>query len=93
MCLPDIVTGYQLYENLGRLLYIDLLIAIGEDGMLMAEAAQTSGLTENQIILVPEIGQVDFSKFLQDNDAVLVKASRSFGLDKVAQLIKQRIGK
>ena len=83
------------HREVGRFLRdkVDLLIAIGGDGMLMAEAAQTSGLTENQIILVPEIGQVDFSKFLQDNDAVLVKASRSFGLDKVAQLIKQRIGK
>jgi len=82
------------HREVGRFLRdkVDLLIAVGKDGALMAESAQTAGFTQAKIILVPDIGQVDFSKFLQDNDAVLVKASRSFGLDRVAQLIKQRIG-
>ncbi|AKM84611.1 MAG: UDP-N-acetylmuramoylalanyl-D-glutamyl-2,6-diaminopimelate--D-alanyl-D-alanyl ligase, UDP-N-acetylmuramoyl-tripeptide--D-alanyl-D-alanine ligase [candidate division Kazan bacterium GW2011_GWA1_50_15] len=77
--------------DVGRFLRdkVDLLVAVGADGGLMADAA---GLSADQVVQVDDPSQVDFSKFLQDNDAVLVKASRSFGLDVVAQAIRQRIG-
>ena len=69
---------------------VDLLVAIGPDGKLMADA---SGLPDAQVVRAEGPEAMDFSTLLRDNDAVLVKASRYFMLDKVAEKIKQRVGR
>lgn len=82
------------HRELGRFVRdkVDLLVVVGADGGLIADAANAAGLSEAQIVRVPSIEQVDFSTFLRDNDAVLVKASRYFELDQVVAQIKRRIG-
>lgn len=71
----------------------DVLIAMGEAGKLIAEGARAAGMaSENIIELVWQPEQSDADQvlnqilpILQDDDTVLVKASRTIYLDKIVK--------
>jgi len=79
---------------------VDLLITLGADGKLIADGARKAGMASDKIIeLVWSDGDTNTRAvvdtilgILQDNDKVLIKASRSVGLAKLAHDLTFAIG-
>lgn len=83
------------HRELGELVAktADVLIAMGEAGKLIAEGARGAGMPNENIIELPWVpANSDADEvlnqilpILQDNDTVLVKASRTIYLDKIVK--------
>jgi UDP-N-acetylmuramoyl-tripeptide--D-alanyl-D-alanine ligase len=78
----------QAHKQFGKLFSsssIDLLITVGSLSQLAAQTARDSGLDENRVVSFEnkeEISQF-LSKTLQANDCMLVKGSRSMGMEQI----------
>lgn len=72
---------------------VDLLVAMGEAGKLIANGARQAGMPNENIVELawdpqhahPDSVMSQLLPILQDNDTVLVKASRTIYLDKVVK--------
>ena len=63
---------------------LDLLVLVGtSDAAQMAEAARTMGFSEDKLEMVEDADRAveTIAPILEEDDLVLVKASRSVGLD------------
>ena len=72
---------------------IDLLVIIGgEDAAHVAEAARTMGFSEDRLELFGSVGEAleTMAPVFEEDDLVLVKASRSAGLDQFAKGVYER---
>src|SRR5690606_27141131 len=78
----------------------DYLFTIGELGRVIAEGAIKAGMKTENVTSLPDLKNMDevnsladaIIKKISNNDVVLVKASRSMALDRVANSIKTKIG-
>ena len=80
----------ELHAEAGTLaadLGIDELLSVGEHAGIVAEAARTRGI-EARVVTREEAAQVE----LAPGDLLLVKGSRSVGLELVADAVAKRIG-
>ncbi len=80
------------HDSLGRLavrLDVSLLLCVGEAMKITHLGASQEGSWGDEVHWVPDIGSaIEFlSAYLQADDVVLVKASRSVGLDRVADAL------
>ncbi len=66
----------------------DILIFIGGDGKIMADAAKDGAA---QVLHFDEPNEGEIFHLLQDNDTVLVKASRVIGLDGLVSALKSKL--
>lgn len=79
--------GAQEHERVGRLaaeLGVDALIVVGEEARPIAEAARGAGLADATVVAGPAEALGVLGERLAAGDAVLVKASRAAGLERVA---------
>lgn len=80
-------TGVQEHERIGELaaeLGVDALIVVGEQARPIAEAAAAAGLADLVVVEGPAEALSALGERLLRGDAVLVKASRAAGLERVA---------
>lgn len=70
---------------------VDLLVAIGEGGKIIADSAKANGLAEDKIIIFEnvDIAVNKISDIIKEDDIVLVKASRGIKLDKIVEKLKK----
>ena len=71
---------------------VDYLVAVGKSSRIMASAARTAGLRD--VLDLPEVEKVGpaMTKIVRPGDVVLVKASRSTGLERVIDYLSERYG-
>ncbi len=71
---------------------IDWLVAVGDGGRLIAEAAEAAGLPRERCWWVNDAAQaaVVVPPHLQPGDVILVKASRGIRLEQVVEAVRQR---
>lgn len=71
--------------SLAATLPLDRLLCIGELSVHIAEAAQEAGMDSDKIVTLHTISEVlvDLEDYMLPDDAVLVKASRFMGLERV----------
>jgi UDP-N-acetylmuramoyl-tripeptide--D-alanyl-D-alanine ligase len=71
---------------------LELLVAVGAAGRTLADAALGAGLDSNALVRVPdaEAAAAALEPRLRPGDVVLVKASRSVGLERVAEALVER---
>lgn len=88
------------HEELGVLLAskVDLLFTVGQLGEVVAESARKAGMSGSVIVSTPDLSDADVPAFgdvilerIKDNDAILVKGSRSMGLSRVAKYITNKL--
>lgn len=88
------------HEELGVLLAskVDLLFTVGKLGEVVGRAAKGAGMRDDRVVSSGDLQDSDVTAFgdvilerIQDNDAVLVKASRSMGLSRVAKYIINKL--
>jgi UDP-N-acetylmuramoyl-tripeptide--D-alanyl-D-alanine ligase len=77
------------HERLGRAAAasgVDLIVAVGADAVGIATGARAAGLTGEGSVHVPDraAARALLSEVLRPGDVVLVKASRSYGLEQLA---------
>jgi UDP-N-acetylmuramoyl-tripeptide--D-alanyl-D-alanine ligase len=78
---------------------LDWLVTVGTLGRLIAEGARSAGMPREKVLEFPEIfTAMDLNQVVDailgkigDNDAVLVKASRAMGLDRIVKAIIQKL--
>lgn len=82
------VAHIKAHQDIGEFVAgrVDLAIFIGEDGKLMADTARGSA---TEVKVLPEAEKREILALLRDNDTILVKASRAYGLNAVADAIKE----
>lgn len=75
-------------------LVVDLLITLGERAREIADEARRSGLREEQVIEADDREQIVtlLTRLLRPGDDVLVKGSRSMGLDEVVRQLRAPVG-
>lgn len=68
---------------------VDMLVAVGPLSKAMAQAASLMGMGENQVIEVADAASAAdvLKELLRPGDALLVKASRSTGLDRTVKAV------
>ena len=88
------VTGHK---EVGKYIFnkVDLLYCVGRGGKLIGESAISSGLEVKKVKFFDEIepnkiGDVILDE-LRDNDVILIKASRSIGLDRLVKYLLTKI--
>ncbi len=82
----------EAHEEIGRLAAksVDFLVTVGQNGKVIALAAEKAGLTKDKILSFNKAEEaVDAVKnIIQKGDLVLIKASRGIGLDKIVDSLK-----
>ncbi|MEA5021086.1 MAG: UDP-N-acetylmuramoyl-tripeptide--D-alanyl-D-alanine ligase [Gordonibacter sp.] len=78
------------HEGVGQTaaaLSLDLLVCVGNLAMHIADAAQAAGMEESRIVRAATIADVlgELDTCVEPGDAVLVKASRFMGLERVVE--------
>lgn len=70
---------------------VDMLVAVGPLSRAMADAARLMGMGEDAVVTVDDAAAAArvLKEVLRPGDALLVKASRSTGLDQVAKAVTQ----
>ncbi|MBG7609423.1 MAG: UDP-N-acetylmuramoyl-tripeptide--D-alanyl-D-alanine ligase [Anaerolineae bacterium] len=70
----------------------DKLIAVGELGNIVAEAARSAGLSDNQVMTFDNVDQaiVYLQEHLQTDDIVLIKGSHSMRMDRIVATLEVR---
>lgn len=73
---------------------VDLLIAVGPLSRYIVEGARQAGMPEDSMLTVEDALEAgrQVSARLEAGDVVLFKASRSVGLDRAIEAIRERIG-
>ena len=68
---------------------VDVLVAVGPLSESMARAARLMGMSENDVLTVPDARAAAdvLNQILRPGDALLVKASRSTGLEKTVEMV------
>lgn len=82
----------EAHAEIGRLaadVKVDRLIAVGQTAPVMAKAARAQGLAAVEEVEQPEAAAAALRAFLKPHDLVLVKASRSSGLERVGEILRQ----
>ncbi len=83
------------HEEIGRLaaqLKIGTLFAIGQQAVATVEAARSAGLTDTEAVTsLDELAGV-LRNFLQDGDALLLKASRTARLERLIEMLRPSFG-
>ena len=87
----------SLHEALGQCVAeaeVDLLIAIGPLAMFTAQTASSLHAKELQIAYFEDTISAcqSLTSLIQDHDVVLVKGSRSVGLEKAVETLKEMVG-
>jgi len=70
---------------------VDMLIAVGELGALVAEGARQAGMSDSDVVLCANVRDVAsvLRERASEGDCVLLKASRRVGLEKVLEYMPQ----
>jgi len=80
------------HEEIGRLAAegVDFLITVGQNGKIIASAAERTGLSKEKILIFDKAEEVikPVKKIIKNKDLILIKASRGIGLDKVVDSLK-----
>ncbi|MDR7415910.1 MAG: UDP-N-acetylmuramoyl-tripeptide--D-alanyl-D-alanine ligase [Armatimonadota bacterium] len=68
---------------------VDLLVAVGEGGGLIARGAREAGMPQERVVLVADAEEAAryAAERVEPGDLVLVKASRAVGLERVAEAL------
>ncbi len=68
---------------------VDLLVAVGEGGALIARGAREAGMPEDRVVWVEDAEEAArcVAERVRPTDVVLVKASRAVGLERVAEAL------
>ncbi|MEK7634271.1 MAG: UDP-N-acetylmuramoyl-tripeptide--D-alanyl-D-alanine ligase, partial [Patescibacteria group bacterium] len=66
---------------------VDLLVAVGEGGKIIADSAKANGLAEDKIIIFEnaDIAVDKIGDIIEKGDFILIKASRGIRLDKIVE--------
>ncbi len=82
----------EAHEEIGRLAAesVDFLMTIGQNGKIIALAAEKAGLPKEKILSFDKAEEViePVKKIIKNKDLILIKASRGIGLDKVVDSLK-----
>ena len=82
----------KAHEEIGRLAAegVDFLITVGQNGKIIALAAEKSGLPKEKILSFNKAEEAikPVKKIIKNQDLILIKASRGIGLDKVVDSLK-----
>ncbi len=83
----------EAHEAIGRLAsqIVEILVTVGPRAKFIAEAAKTSGLSENKILSFDTASEACLlvQELIKKDDLVLIKASRAVGLEKIVEEIKE----
>jgi|FaiFalDrversion2_1042247.scaffolds.fasta_scaffold01241_2 UDP-N-acetylmuramoyl-tripeptide--D-alanyl-D-alanine ligase len=68
---------------------VDLLVAVGEGGGLIAQGAREAGMPRERVVLVADAEEAarHAAERVEPGDLVLIKASRAVGLERVAEAL------
>ncbi|MBI2682761.1 MAG: UDP-N-acetylmuramoyl-tripeptide--D-alanyl-D-alanine ligase [Acidobacteriales bacterium] len=86
-------SGEQLHRECGQFMQgkIDLLIGVRGLASVMVEAAQQAGV-KAEFVATPEEAGGRLAEILQENDAVLLKASRGVRLERALDELRRTLG-
>lgn len=83
----------EAHESMGKLAagFVDLLITVGPRAKFIAEAANKSGLSKENIFsyLIAEEAKKEIQLKIKKGDLILAKGSRAIGLDEIVDEIKE----
>ncbi len=85
----------DLHREIGRLLPlsgIDSVLAVGQLSRILAREASTAGFTAVTALDTAEEAADRLAEMIRPGDVILVKASRSIGLDRVVEALRERLG-
>jgi UDP-N-acetylmuramoyl-tripeptide--D-alanyl-D-alanine ligase len=70
---------------------VDVLVAVGNLSVYTAAAARHAGMPQNQLLYCTDkkAAQETLGEILRVGDVVLVKGSRSMGMEKIVQELKR----
>ncbi len=68
---------------------VDVLLTAGKNAKFIAEAASENGVPEGMSFNTTEELVLNVSKFIKDNDTILIKASRGMHFEKVVEKITE----
>jgi len=85
--------SYNAHKNLGAEIVkheIDLLLTVGQQAKYIAEGAFEHGMDSSNLVSTDTVEELlsHLSSHIKENDAVLVKASRVMGLERVTEFLK-----
>jgi UDP-N-acetylmuramoyl-tripeptide--D-alanyl-D-alanine ligase len=71
----------------------DELVAVGELGKMIADAAQASGMPASAVLWVPTVPEAIevLSKELHEGDVVLVKGSRGMHMERIVAALETNL--
>jgi len=83
----------EAHESMGKFAagFVDLLITVGPRAKFIAEAANKSGLSKENIFsyLIAEEAKKEIQLKIKKGDLILAKGSRAIGLDEIVDEIKE----